>query len=494
MAACEDMIGGYQGDGTNCNMTEICYSCGNGCVEPGETCDDANTDDADGCVNCQQQDCWQCDESFVPTSSIPVAECYGTLGPSLCSPIESAECEPCGNGVIAFEEECDDGNTLDGDCCSSSCTLDVEDTPCDDGIFCNGADYCDGAGGCFASNVAPDCSGLDTQCSEGVCDVEVDACVADPLPDGTACEASGDCIADGSGVCLGGVCAGEGTTLSPSCRWIIVGGGLTPDPVRLRSGRHSLLDANTCSDRAKLAGKTSASHVAIESSGEAIRFYGPPEVDGDIATGGGSVAANLYLVVPGTQVKQVPGGMMAPKMPSGVVDTTGGHALVDVCLDDKALLPLAATALDGMLATPSLSVPNPLKVPVGASATIDVTGKGVAVVDLAYLKVSHGATLNLKGNASDVLMVRVTDGRLKFGYGARVALDGLVPQNVLFYSQWLQCRISPGVVGAGTVFCPGANRFKIGVGTNWTGTFLGGAREVQVRLGALLTHAPFTGF
>ena len=32
----------------------------------------------------------------------------------------------CGNGVIDEGEECDDGNTIDGDGCSSSCTIEKE--------------------------------------------------------------------------------------------------------------------------------------------------------------------------------------------------------------------------------------------------------------------------------------------------------------------------------------------------------------------------------
>jgi cysteine-rich repeat protein len=32
----------------------------------------------------------------------------------------------CGNGLVEFEEECDDGNTEDEDCCSSVCTIELE--------------------------------------------------------------------------------------------------------------------------------------------------------------------------------------------------------------------------------------------------------------------------------------------------------------------------------------------------------------------------------
>lgn len=29
----------------------------------------------------------------------------------------------CGNGVVERDEECDDGNNVDGDCCSSDCRV-----------------------------------------------------------------------------------------------------------------------------------------------------------------------------------------------------------------------------------------------------------------------------------------------------------------------------------------------------------------------------------
>ena len=46
---------------------------------------------------------------------------------------KSATCEAvCGDGVIECAEECDDGNTVDGDGCSSACALETcEDADAD---------------------------------------------------------------------------------------------------------------------------------------------------------------------------------------------------------------------------------------------------------------------------------------------------------------------------------------------------------------------------
>lgn len=41
-----------------------------------------------------------------------------------------AHAAPCGNGVIDTGEECDDGNTQDGDCCSALCQFEAGGSPC----------------------------------------------------------------------------------------------------------------------------------------------------------------------------------------------------------------------------------------------------------------------------------------------------------------------------------------------------------------------------
>jgi cysteine-rich repeat protein len=45
----------------------------------------------------------------------------------------------CGDGIKSQTEQCDDGNTLDGDCCTSTCQLVSSSTIC---RAANGA--CDG--------------------------------------------------------------------------------------------------------------------------------------------------------------------------------------------------------------------------------------------------------------------------------------------------------------------------------------------------------------
>ena len=85
---------------STCNYTG-CFNmgtCGNGIVETGETCDDANTGTSDGCANCRVQGGYTC-----------------TGSPSVCM-------ITCGNGVLDGNETCEDGQREAGDGCSTSCT------------------------------------------------------------------------------------------------------------------------------------------------------------------------------------------------------------------------------------------------------------------------------------------------------------------------------------------------------------------------------------
>lgn len=106
-------------DGDGCSATcaietgSVCYgapsvcgaanACGNGVTETGETCDDGNTSDADGCsATCAREVGWTC------TSATPTT-CTHT----------------CGNGTINTGETCDDDNFVDGDGCSAACLVET---------------------------------------------------------------------------------------------------------------------------------------------------------------------------------------------------------------------------------------------------------------------------------------------------------------------------------------------------------------------------------
>jgi cysteine-rich repeat protein len=109
--------------------------------------------------------------------------------------------EPCGSGTVSAGEECDDGNTVDGDCCSSTCQLEDDGSVCDDGVACTSNDTC-AAGVCAGAPI--DCSSLDDACNVGTCNGA--GCTVIPRDDGTSCDDGDACTTDDA--CTNGMCAG----------------------------------------------------------------------------------------------------------------------------------------------------------------------------------------------------------------------------------------------------------------------------------------------
>jgi len=100
--------------------------CGNKIVNPGETCDDGNTKDGDGCT----------------------ATCQKNV---------------CGDGVLwTGKEECDDGNTKSGDDCSAACKLEASKVACADGNA--EQEFSKNMYGCNGSFTAPN---IDKACAKG---------------------------------------------------------------------------------------------------------------------------------------------------------------------------------------------------------------------------------------------------------------------------------------------------------------------------------------
>ena len=96
--------------------TTQCYpriECGNGLITNGEECDDGNTESGDGCsATCKLEPGYSC-KLGPGSNNKPVAYYY----PTVCRKVE------CGDGITEGDEECDDGNTVDGDGCSAACKL-----------------------------------------------------------------------------------------------------------------------------------------------------------------------------------------------------------------------------------------------------------------------------------------------------------------------------------------------------------------------------------
>lgn len=130
----------------------------------------------------------------------------------------------CGNSAVnaGTGEDCDDGNTADGDCCDRNCQAEASGSACPDGNDCTD-NQCNGAGLCLTSNNSAPCddglfcTGTD-QCSGGGCNSHVgDPCVGNPKcadlcnEAGDTCnEAAGTACADDSNQCTDDECDGAG--------------------------------------------------------------------------------------------------------------------------------------------------------------------------------------------------------------------------------------------------------------------------------------------
>jgi cysteine-rich repeat protein len=105
-------------------------------------------------------------------------------------------CAQCGNGTLETPEQCDDGNTAGGDCCSATCTYEAGFSPCTtDNNVCT-VDLCNGTGVCLhaAGNAGATC-----RASAGVCDLPETCtglsptCPADAKSTALCRAAAGDC-------------------------------------------------------------------------------------------------------------------------------------------------------------------------------------------------------------------------------------------------------------------------------------------------------------
>ncbi len=150
----------------------------------------------------------------------PFYTCDGCpQGPSTCIPF------PCGNGVIGSGEECDDANHVDGDGCSSACTIEPgwtcsgqpsECAFCGDGIV-EGDEQCDlgpaspESGNCPADADPPTCGACARSCSS-TCQL-IGRCTGNAA----CCTTAADCPMDegccGNGTVESGELCDDGNTL-----------------------------------------------------------------------------------------------------------------------------------------------------------------------------------------------------------------------------------------------------------------------------------------
>lgn len=185
-------------------------SCGNGKLDMGEACDDGNATAADGCTQCEVDECFTCTaEAEQASTCVPKAEkepCESTRfcdGKGACVEcIEDAQCSGgyCYMNVCAScMDTVQNGDETDADCGGAHCPTcgngkkcnaneDCVSTFCTDGLCCD--TICDGA--CTACNIAGflgECSVMDKFAEDPSYGMGMSCLHAD----GKACTAGGSC-------------------------------------------------------------------------------------------------------------------------------------------------------------------------------------------------------------------------------------------------------------------------------------------------------------
>jgi cysteine-rich repeat protein len=114
--SCTADINAPSGTPTDPNEPPPPPSCGDGIIDVGEECDDANLLDDDNCKNnCTLPGCG---DGIV--SAGEDCDDANTVNTDSCK--NDCSAPACGDGVISSGEECDDNNNTNGDGCSAVCT------------------------------------------------------------------------------------------------------------------------------------------------------------------------------------------------------------------------------------------------------------------------------------------------------------------------------------------------------------------------------------
>lgn len=263
-------------------------ACGNTVLDPGEGCDDGNTDAGDGCdAACLVEVDFACNSAgpgALGADSCSSGICNDTAGaPGTC-----ADAELCGNGVLEEGEGCDDGGLETGDGCDQLCLL-------ENGALCNarGTGLAGGA-----------------SCQSGVCD---DVGGAPGL-----CEPSNTCgngtLEMGEGCDDGGVAGGDGC--SADCQTEL--GELCNDDDLGAIGNASC-ETGACDQTGGLPG------VCVEGGvcGNGVLESGEGCDDGNTDAADGCNAACLVEVDAPCNVEE-PGRLGDSSCETGVCNTGGG--------------------------------------------------------------------------------------------------------------------------------------------------------------------------
>ncbi len=452
----------------------------------------------------------------------------------------------CGDGVREGPEQCDDGNNLNGDCCSATCLFETPGSSCgDDGNQCT-LDVCNSTGTCTHPN-APG----GTSCDDGSHCTEMDQCVSGTCVGGPPpnCDDNNHCTTDSCTPSIG--CLHEVGVESPECgscddgidndgdgvvdaenpncstfhdlqRFAIIGtatSGLRslkfgrevtvreelPDP---NAEPQATLKAGACGiDMKASIGVLVTGAVALE--GNARFSGGRPQIrilyqfDNDSTAPSAVITGQTVpLVGPpalcsngstpcmtnadcGAQACDTRLTINDPLNPN-VIKTGMGTEYIRCVNTINAVLPTDRTVA-ALVETKALD-----EIHLRAASSLQIQlDHGQNVIDIPALRIGQDGHLTFKGFDDTVVVLRVA-GAFRIGTRSVVTFEGMKPENVLWEigGAGRFVRIGSHNMFEGTVLAAKRPKVSIGAFTFIKGALIG----KRIRMGRLATveHHPFT--
>jgi cysteine-rich repeat protein len=479
-----------------------------------------------------------------PTDTATITPTPTATATPTVTPTSTPECP---NGILEVGEECDDGNSINGDCCTADCTFEGAGSPCaDDGEVCT-ADECDGAGVC-AHPVLPDA----TPCEDGDLCTEDTVCIEGECSGGNEaqCDDNDECTTDTCASEVG--CRFEITVESPECESCT--DGVDNDGDGIIDGENAICSSLFAFQRFAVIGtaEVGARSLSFRRHSKIIRSLGLPvgttgalisragacgvdlrasvaslvsgttAVDGDASyasaglppriglqflnTGGAVKVGRIkplvglpQLCTEGTTLcssdGQCPAGEACDQQlplddpANAFVDMTGNAADMLRCLDIvQVRVPELAALLDGLQQTMEL---GPIKLKAGAApSAINLPG-GQQVIDVDEIKLGRNVQLIINGEEDTVAVFRVI-GRFRVGPLSSIVLGGdLHPERVLWSIEGPGglAKIGRGASVGGTIVAAQRPRIRVGAFGLVEGGLIG--ERIKLGQGSCVDHFPF---
>jgi cysteine-rich repeat protein len=454
----------------------------------------------------------------------------------------------CGNGETEFPEQCDDGNTADGDCCSATCHYEAPGAACtSDSNQCT-ADQCDGAGVCthperpvgytcddgnlctsgdqcvpgaICRGAVPTVCNDNDECTNDTCDSQL-GCLFEVGTESMECDSCADGIDnDGDGVI---------DAENPNCstfyqlqRYAII--GTATDGLRsLRLGREAKVTEPDPTNAANLSPLIRAGACGVDLKASiGVLVTGTVALEGNARFSGGRPAIRIMhefvndnaspaSVIIGQTVPLVgPAAMCTDGVTvctnngdcpalqkceqqltidnplNPFVNKTGAAPEFVRCVASIDAVPDTDQTISGLPQTVAL---GEIRLRAGGSRQIDL-GHGQQVIDVDALRIGQDGRLTITGFEDTVAVFRIA-GAFRIGTRSQVTLaGGLKPDRVVWAvgGAGRFMRIGSRSTFQGTLM--GAKRPKISIGafTSVEGALIG--KRIRMGRETSVIHRPF---